>query len=344
MDKFIRKLFVSLSPTMLISKHLNTKYDYAFAVGKAASLMMQTARELNPLKDYLVISPYTLSIDEKNLKSTHPIPDDLSLVAGERLADFVASLPRDAKCLALISGGASSSVVKLNSETNFKVYVKELSDLIYSNNSIETINKFRAAKSVIKNGGLFKLMKCSLDAYILSDVFSNDIATIGGGLTLGANNIIIGDHYLVRDKLAQCLPSHTSFDFKSFEVEQMACEIVDKITKYHDSYSTSEAQVNVTELGVGGRNQHLVLLVLHKLKKQNYSEKFFFLSCSTDGIDGNSANAGAWIDLELLKASELSEIEDKLDKFNSSLFFKHNAINTGPTFNNLLDFQIIGMI
>lgn len=342
MEAFVKQLLISLSPTILISKHLNKKYDYSFAVGKAASLMMQTVKELNNLKDYLVVSPYIVNENDQNIKASHPIPGLNSVEAGRRLVSFVSQIPRDAKCLALISGGASASVVHLKAGENFHDYCTRLKELIYSNTSIEKINDFRSSKSDIKNGGLLKYAKCSMDAYILSDVYSNRIDTIGSGLTVGANNIIIGDHYLVREKLAEKLPSHKVFEFESFDINTMAESVVKKIIQQESVYTTSEAQLDVEITGVGGRNQHLVLLVMKKLKEKDYRKDFFFMSCSTDGIDGTSSNAGAWIDQKFLQSKSLDEIDDFLKRFNSGLFFKDHAINTGPTMNNLLDFQVIG--
>jgi hydroxypyruvate reductase len=94
-----------------------------------------------------------------------------------------------------------------------------------------------------------------------------------------------------------------------------------------------ETTVKVTGNGKGGRNQELVLQVL-KMNKQ-----VVVASLGTDGIDGNTSDAGA-ISCVVPKKTE---IQDYLKNNDSNSFFKKHGglIRTGPTHTNLLDIGLI---
>ncbi len=102
-----------------------------------------------------------------------------------------------------------------------------------------------------------------------------------------------------------------------------------------------ETTVKVKGNGVGGRNQELALTALKHLKNCNSIE---LLSIATDGIDGNSCAAGAFINFEVYeKAINLNLDINKYLKNNDSYnFFKQtdSVIITGKTNNNLLDVVI----
>lgn len=80
-----------------------------------------------------------------------------------------------------------------------------------------------------------------------------------------------------------------------------------------------EPTVKVTGNGLGGKNQHLALLVEKKLKN---SPLAVFLSGGTDGNDGPTDAAGAVVDsLTCRRASELNIDVDGFIKYNDSYNF-----------------------
>ena len=94
--------------------------------------------------------------------------------------------------------------------------------------------------------------------------------------------------------------------------------------------------------GKGGRNQHLVLAVLQYLKQRapadsvsklgiNATHDFCFLSAGTDGEDGNTSVAGAYIDSAILERSNEEEIARALQQFDSHNFFKQHELLLKPT-------------
>jgi glycerate 2-kinase len=93
--------------------------------------------------------------------------------------------------------------------------------------------------------------------------------------------------------------------------------------------------------GVGGRNSHFALYCAEKIAGENIT----VLSAGTDGIDGNSAAAGAIADgTTLQRAQALGLNASKaLAGFDAFPFFDRlgDAIVTGPTGNNLRDLRVL---
>ena len=105
--------------------------------------------------------------------------------------------------------------------------------------------------------------------------------------------------------------------------------------------SGGEVTVKVTNGGTGGRNQQFALACAGKIA----GESITVLSAGTDGIDGNSAAAGAVADgstHERAKARGL-DLQASLAGFNAYAFFNAlgDAVVTGPTGNNLRDLRVL---
>ena len=105
--------------------------------------------------------------------------------------------------------------------------------------------------------------------------------------------------------------------------------------------SGGEVTVKVTNGGVGGRNQQFALSCAEKIADENIT----VLSAGTDGIDGNSPAAGAFVDGTTLARARSRGLlpEAYLAAFNAYPFFDAlgDTIMTGPTGNNLRDLRIL---
>jgi glycerate 2-kinase len=105
--------------------------------------------------------------------------------------------------------------------------------------------------------------------------------------------------------------------------------------------SGGEVTVKVTNAGIGGRNQQFALACAEKIVGENIT----VLSAGTDGIDGNSPAAGAVVDGSTIQRAQALglDVHTALDKFNAYPLFKAlgDAIETGPTGNNLRDLRIL---
>ena len=105
--------------------------------------------------------------------------------------------------------------------------------------------------------------------------------------------------------------------------------------------SGGEVTVKVTNGGVGGRNQQFVLACVQKVAGENIT----VLSAGSDGVDGNSLAAGAVADGTTRDRARAGGLDAgaALEKFDAYPFFKAlgDAIETGPTGNNLRDLRIL---
>jgi len=100
-----------------------------------------------------------------------------------------------------------------------------------------------------------------------------------------------------------------------------------------------EPTVTIKGSGLGGRNQELVLAVLLELKKTDID--FYFCSIGTDGTDGPTDAAGAWIDQDsCAKAQKLNlDMQSYLEDNDAYHFFEkmEQLVKTGPTRTNVMD-------
>src|SRR6202789_3699829 len=105
--------------------------------------------------------------------------------------------------------------------------------------------------------------------------------------------------------------------------------------------SGGEVTVKVTNGGVGGRNLQFALACAEKIAGENIT----VLSAGTDGIDGNSPAAGAGADGSTLSRAQARGLDPRaaLETFDAYPFFSAlaDAIETGPTGNNLRDLRIL---
>jgi hydroxypyruvate reductase/glycerate 2-kinase len=103
-----------------------------------------------------------------------------------------------------------------------------------------------------------------------------------------------------------------------------------------------ETTVRVAGNGLGGRNQHLALLMAIRLKDY---KGITFLAAGTDGTDGFTSAAGAVADSETIEAaaSRNADPEKYLQEFDSYNFFRiaGGLIKTGPTYTNVMDLLIV---
>ena len=105
--------------------------------------------------------------------------------------------------------------------------------------------------------------------------------------------------------------------------------------------SGGEVTVKVTTGGGGGRNQQFALACAATIAGENIT----VLSAGTDGVDGNSPAAGAMVDGSTVMRAQAAGLAARtaLEKFDAYPFFSAlgDAIETGPTGNNLRDLRIL---
>jgi len=105
--------------------------------------------------------------------------------------------------------------------------------------------------------------------------------------------------------------------------------------------SGGEVTVKVANGGVGGRNQQFALACAQTIAGENIT----VLSAGTDGVDGNSPAAGAVVDGTTVERARKQGLDTRtaLEGFDAYPLFRAlgDAVETGPTGNNLRDLRIL---
>jgi len=163
---------------------------WAIALGKAATAMLAGAFESlgERLERALLVTKHGHVLGREFPRSevllaAHPVPDNSSLAAGQRLLDFMAAAPTDIIWLFLISGGASSLVEVLPESVSLTDVQRANRWLLASGLPIEQMNAIRRRLSRIKGGRLCGYLgQRPARVLLISDVPGDDPAVIASGL------------------------------------------------------------------------------------------------------------------------------------------------------------------
>jgi glycerate 2-kinase len=339
---------------------------WAAAVGKAASSMALGAADAlgGSLERMLVVSrgghiaSQLLSLPAVEAhESAHPVPDERSLAAGQRLLDWVDALPAAALPLFLISGGASSLVEVpepgVSLEEIAQVSARGLADGL----PIGELNARRARLSRIKGGRLAaRLGARAALALFISDVPDDDPAVIGSGLLgprPGALDCI--ERQVIASVQGAMAGVAAAASERGLTVECVPGRYAGDATRLGARFShellLSRSQVRVwggestvrlpPHPGRGGRNQHLALAAARFLS--DYPQ-LLLLAAGTDGTDGTTEAAGGLVDADTCARLALAglDADDCLARADSgtALLAADAVVRTGPTGTNVADLVI----
>jgi len=160
---------------------------FLIAIGKAAA-MAQAAADLlgDKITDGLIITksppPHHLPFDV--LLGGHPIPNENSLLAGQRIAALLANAKANDLVVCLISGGGSALAV-LPVEGVSLAELQILTDaLLRSGATINELNTIRKHLDRLKGGGIARMATgARVLSLILSDVVGDPLDVIASGPT-----------------------------------------------------------------------------------------------------------------------------------------------------------------
>ena len=178
----------AVDPAEAVRRHL-PKLDgkvHGLGIGKASIPMLTALAEAVPLSSSLAISKHASSLNLNLfpvLLGGHPIPDSRSLIAGERVLEFVSSLSENDTLICLISGGGSALVTAPYEGISLEDMQTLTSLLLSCGARIDEINILRRQLDRIKGGGLVCATKAKVISLILSDVIGNPLEAIASGPT-----------------------------------------------------------------------------------------------------------------------------------------------------------------
>lgn len=161
-------------------------YDEVVLIGMGkASLKMGAAAEAlfgERIKRGILVTDRRSSVRVRSevVVAGHPVPDDNSLIAGEKIVNLVRSCGAGSLIVFLISGGGSSLVESLSSPLISLGDLRATNEvLIRCGAAIDEINVIRKSLSKIKGGRLGRLAENSkCIALYISDVNPGDLRSI----------------------------------------------------------------------------------------------------------------------------------------------------------------------
>ena len=311
------------------------------------------------------------------LAAGHPVPDERSLAAGAASLEFAAAVPRGARVLLLVSGGASSLLEVPAPGVTLEDLRRLNAWALASGRAIGEVNALRRRLSAVKGGRLLAhFAQADVAGYAISDVPGDDPAVIGSGLLAAAPaEALPGDlPAWLRDLLGRAGgPAGTAaacrvtlvgrLDDALDAIARAAGEAgvrVLRATERLAGDATAAAAAAVEALcrdgerlylaggettvrlppdpGHGGRNQHLALEAALRI---DGDEELLLLAAGTDGTDGNTDDAGALVDgATVARAASLGfDVADCIVRADSGrvLDATGDLVHTGPTGTNVGD-------
>jgi glycerate-2-kinase len=297
----------------------------------------------------------------------HPYADSRTVELTENVEELVGKVGEDDVLVCLVSGGGSAMlcdpVVPVH---NLNASIKTMME---AGADIGELNAFRRSVSNVKGGRLGGLCKGHILNLIISDVIGNSLFDIASGPTVedtsGLSGRTVAEKYGLNEEILDALDdtrpsieneSHILADNSTAvraaaehgaslgldievrnkpytgEASDVAMQLLSEAPEGAYYIAGGEATVKVTNPdGVGGRSQHLCLSL--------HDHPCYCFSAGTDGVDGNSTAAGAYLD----ENSRASDWKDFLERFDSASFFarSNSQLKTGPTGTNVCDITII---
>ncbi len=347
------------------------------ALGKAAMPMARRveARWRGPLSG-LAVAPHGSALMLKRIATmtaAHPVPDESSVEAAQRLLALARGAGEDDLVLVLLSGGASSLACLPGEGLELAEKRRLTSALLRSGASVSEINCVRRHLSRFKGGRLaLAAPPARLVTLAISDVVGDSPEDIGSGPT-AADPSRIEEARAILARYAVAAPdrgwSETPVQVPGawglvagaalaldaaaakarrlgYQVRRLECEgEAREVGRAHAALalaaepgtaliSGGELTVTVRGRGRGGPNQEYALAAALGLEGR---DGICGLAADTDGIDGDSEAAGAFFECGAPGGEAALEANDSGAWFAA----RGGLFVTGPTGTNVSDLRII---
>lgn len=315
------------------------------------------------------------------LPGDHPVPGENSLRAGTVVSEWLESLELGLPLLVLLSGGGSALLERPVAGLSLSGLRRINEWLLASGLDIHHVNSIRARFSQLKRGGLLSLAgDRPVIGLVISDVPGDKMEDVASGpispietewsaeivprwlqalherLPLPARNAsstrvdtrIIARNANFLDAVAMASQAETVLRERAAlqgdaaeQGKQIAHRVMDGECGVY--LFGGETSVGLPETpGKGGRNQHLALAAAIELSGR---EDVLLLALGTDGIDGNTDDAGAMVDGGSVVRMRDAGLDPKACMCNANshvaLAAAGDVINTGPTGTNVSDIVIV---
>ncbi|HEY3806207.1 MAG TPA: DUF4147 domain-containing protein [Kofleriaceae bacterium] len=350
--------------------------QYGLALGKAA---LKMARGFGPVARGVIVTNADDGLGVPDgwhvMIGAHPEPDARSLAAGEAVIDLIAGATSADAVVALISGGASSLVEWPAPGVTLDELRARVAACMASGADIHALNQLRRELSAIKGGKLARLSEAHVATLAISDVYDDDLATIGSGPTIG---------HRLGDRASVIAPMRLFVDTLEAElgdfdrvagplrgsVEQVAGELIEAWNRHGGELRMSHRHARAFTMrgprrgrrlgwgeptvalpedhGEGGRAQQLALELARELSGTWPASA---MVVGSDGIDGPApahrpSPAGAFIEHTTWDAIAAAGIDPERALARCDAGTALDAIGalivTGPTGINFGDVMLVG--
>ncbi len=319
--------------------------------------------------------------DWRFVPGDHPLPGRRSLLAGEAIESWLRGLEEELHLLVLLSGGGSALAELPVAGMTLEKLQAMNRWLLASGLDIHSMNAIRARFSRLKQGGLLRLAgRRSVTGLLVSDVPGDRIAGIASGplspqvsawpqgvlpdwlrylhanlpwpsrepAEAAAGLRIVARNADALDAVAKSAAAENVQLVSRDELAGDARETGSRIARQLREGSQGlylfggETSVRLPETpGRGGRNQQLALAAAQEIAGR---QDIYLLALGTDGVDGNTEDAGALVDggtVERIRDAGL-EPSGCLAAANAgaALAAAGDVIHTGPTGTNVADIVI----
>lgn len=273
----------------------------------------------------------------------HPIPGDASFAAGETVLRWAGTV--EGPVLVLLSGGASACIEAPAPGHTREELVRLHEAALYEGAGIVEANRRRGTASALKTGGLGRaLSQRGIDArcWILQDAPTPD--TVGSGPLAGAGvePQVLADGDTMAAAAGLRLATRGYRPYRNDRVEGPLDEVLAAFFDAFEGLPGRSALVAAGEPWIkvprdappGGRNQHAALAAASQLKARGSPATFCALA--SDGIDGSTKEAGAWVRAEDADAVALAAFRS-----HAHLDARGRTLRSGPTGTNVGDLWIL---
>lgn len=290
------------------------------------------------------------------IEAGHPIPDALSVRAGEAVIDALQGCTSRTLVIGCVSGGASALLVAPQPGISLRALQAINEALLRSGADIREMNAVRARLDRLKGGGLVALAQpAQVLGLILSDVIGDPLDVIASGLTYhpAAHNVLVGNNAQACTAAAEAAQAlgfaarvvTTQLRGEARDVGRTIAHAISAAPPRTALVYGGETTVTVRGEGKGGRNQELALAAGVALSELRLAEEAVCLvAFGTDGTDGPTDAAGAWVTPRMMQEAQARGLnaEAYLARNDSYTFFERlgTLIRTGPTGTNVADVVI----
>lgn len=350
---------------------------WVVALGKAAVGMAQGAVEALEVAGGLVYAPSTAAVPGLEvLVGGHPYPAPDAPEQGRRALELAERRGAGDQVLCLISGGGSSLFEVPRGALPVARLGRATRRLMARGADIHTLNTVRVGLSAVKGGRLARaLAPAEIFTVLAHDVPGGAPHEIASGPTLpwpalrrpavldelgdtelanlwepppvivpASTTAVVADNDAAVAALAAVAPAPVvvlpRLGGEAWRAgRRFAQAALAEIARGARSVvAGGETTVEVRGPGVGGRNQEFVLGAFESFRRGAPAGALLG-AFGTDGVDGSSRHAGAFLDAEVVAAGAALDWREALARNDSAAFFAAagGAIVTGPTGTNVAD-------